>query len=406
MSGLQQSPMELHILLAGVEFGPYTDDQARELLGEGFLSATDPAKRLDETDWLPLNEVLAQPREATTTTQPEPVTETPAAEEESAAATTSASEEESVEEPPVFEWPSPETPEENFAAKAATPPVAEEPEPSSIDAEPVAELACALPSSPEFFPNSASPEEPTPASQPPRRIAQNFRTYQALGQFARAPRINGGGEDIVPAAPDKCPSRGADWIRAFGNSAPSRHASPIGAGCDEGSADNSLRLGTAHFYLGGLSHLAHSYHRTADPIRHDQGEEGAHGRAAGPGVAARGAGTTRHPGAHGHLTLEPIAARPPAHAARQVPHTFASRESPAKGTSDRAAPGGNGLACSCEKNPGRPARARGNAALPARNRPRGTRAFARRLCRLHRALTRRPRFLLPTPPRRSARRSG
>jgi hypothetical protein len=52
--------MELHILLAGVEFGPYTDDQVRELLGDGFLSATDPAKRLDETDWLPLSDVLAK----------------------------------------------------------------------------------------------------------------------------------------------------------------------------------------------------------------------------------------------------------------------------------------------------------------------------------------------------------
>jgi hypothetical protein len=57
--------MELHILLAGVEFGPYTDHQARDLIGEGFLSETDPAKRLDEADWLPLSEVLAQPRAAT-----------------------------------------------------------------------------------------------------------------------------------------------------------------------------------------------------------------------------------------------------------------------------------------------------------------------------------------------------
>ncbi len=50
--------MELHILLAGVEFGPYTEDKARQLLDEGFLSATDPAKRLDETNWLPLSDVL------------------------------------------------------------------------------------------------------------------------------------------------------------------------------------------------------------------------------------------------------------------------------------------------------------------------------------------------------------
>jgi lipoprotein NlpI len=50
--------MELHILLAGVEFGPYSEDKARQLLDEGFLSASDPAKRLDETAWQPLSELL------------------------------------------------------------------------------------------------------------------------------------------------------------------------------------------------------------------------------------------------------------------------------------------------------------------------------------------------------------
>jgi lipoprotein NlpI len=50
--------MELHVLLAGVEFGPYSDDKARELLGEGFLSESDPAKRLDGTDWVPLSDLL------------------------------------------------------------------------------------------------------------------------------------------------------------------------------------------------------------------------------------------------------------------------------------------------------------------------------------------------------------
>jgi len=50
--------MELHVLLAGVEFGPYSDDKARELLGEGFLSESDPAKRLSDTDWVPLSNLL------------------------------------------------------------------------------------------------------------------------------------------------------------------------------------------------------------------------------------------------------------------------------------------------------------------------------------------------------------
>jgi lipoprotein NlpI len=61
--------MELHVLLAGVEFGPYTDDKARELLGEGFLSSTDPAKRLNATDWVPLSDLLGvAPTSATTLT--------------------------------------------------------------------------------------------------------------------------------------------------------------------------------------------------------------------------------------------------------------------------------------------------------------------------------------------------
>jgi lipoprotein NlpI len=51
--------MEIHILLAGVEFGPYTDDKARELVADGFLAESDPAKRLDETDWIPLGDLLA-----------------------------------------------------------------------------------------------------------------------------------------------------------------------------------------------------------------------------------------------------------------------------------------------------------------------------------------------------------
>ena len=66
--------MEIHILLAGVEFGPYTDDQARQLVADGLLDASDPAKRLSETEWLPLSEVLENP-------QAEPAAEAPAEEE-------------------------------------------------------------------------------------------------------------------------------------------------------------------------------------------------------------------------------------------------------------------------------------------------------------------------------------
>lgn len=156
MSGLQQSPMELHILLAGVEFGPYTDDQARELLGEGFLSETDPAKRLDENDWLPLNEVLAQPR-TTTTAHEQPIIETPAEEDEPApsAATSSPEDEPVAEEPlPTFEWPAPPSPEENVAPETSEPLVAE---PSAAFFS-----AAEVPSTP------ARSEEPAPTEPSPK----------------------------------------------------------------------------------------------------------------------------------------------------------------------------------------------------------------------------------------------
>ena len=168
MSGLQQSPMELHILLAGVEFGPYTDEQARDLLGEGFLSETDPAKRLDETDWLPLNEVLAQPRAATTVAAP-PSAETPAEEDEPAFSTSSSSREEepvAEEPPPAFEWPVPPMSEENIAPETSAPTLAE--------AEPSAEPYPAFFSAAESSPASAPSPEPAPEPRPKTRASQRL----------------------------------------------------------------------------------------------------------------------------------------------------------------------------------------------------------------------------------------
>ena len=163
--------MELHILLAGVEFGPYTDEQARELLGEGFLNATDPAKRLDETDWLPLNEVLAQSR-AVTPPQAEPVTELPVEEDEAASAPTSATEEEpEAEPPPVFEWPTPEMPAESVAPKAATPAFEEAPAPSS-------ETAPSFPPTEEPAPSRkiSEPVKPSASSRVRRELTEAEKT--------------------------------------------------------------------------------------------------------------------------------------------------------------------------------------------------------------------------------------
>ncbi len=122
--------MEIHILLAGVEFGPYTDDKARELIAEGFLAATDPARRLDETEWLPLTEVLSRapeepaeeppsPEEPWAFEEKEPVASTPAAEEPLSEEEPEAQEPSFPEEPPE---PEPEiVPRPEISTRSATP---------------------------------------------------------------------------------------------------------------------------------------------------------------------------------------------------------------------------------------------------------------------------------------------
>jgi lipoprotein NlpI len=151
--------MELHILLAGVEFGPYTDHQARDLIGEGFLSETDPAKRLDEADWLPLSEVLAQPRAATAMEETAAV-EIPATEAEPAPSLAEpvAEEEPAIESPPVFDWPVPEEPAETAASEIS--PASEEPTASAPEPEPPAPVSVAEPASiliPPLAPTSRTP---------------------------------------------------------------------------------------------------------------------------------------------------------------------------------------------------------------------------------------------------------
>ena len=154
--------MELHILLAGVEFGPYTDNQVRELLGEGFLSETDPAKRLDETDWLPLSEVLAQSRAGSA--MDEPVAKGPVEEEASA-------EEEPAAKTPAFEWPAPEEHEE-FGTTPETAPassVEEEVEPSEPGNEPPIEASSTFSETTDEPGSSTAAEKSAPIEMPPAK---------------------------------------------------------------------------------------------------------------------------------------------------------------------------------------------------------------------------------------------
>jgi len=78
--------MEILIQLAGVQLGPYSEEQVRQHLSEGLLSLTDPAKQEGMEDWVPLSDVLAK-MHPMTATQPvdvsrvkSPMTDTPSAE--------------------------------------------------------------------------------------------------------------------------------------------------------------------------------------------------------------------------------------------------------------------------------------------------------------------------------------
>ncbi len=52
--------MEIHIQLAGMELGPYSEKQVRDYLEEGLLSPTDPARFEGATNWEPVGEMLAK----------------------------------------------------------------------------------------------------------------------------------------------------------------------------------------------------------------------------------------------------------------------------------------------------------------------------------------------------------
>jgi tetratricopeptide (TPR) repeat protein len=52
--------MEIRILSAGKAMGPYSEAQVRQYLGEGLISATDPAHTEGMSEWIPTEQLLAQ----------------------------------------------------------------------------------------------------------------------------------------------------------------------------------------------------------------------------------------------------------------------------------------------------------------------------------------------------------
>jgi len=204
--------MELHVLLAGVEFGPYSDDKARELLGEGFLSASDPAKRLNETDWIPLSDVLGTQSESPgkpAATASAPLAFAPffaeSLEENEPSATENIAEPSELETPPELETESePEPHEEEPAAEPEEAiPVAEEKEEPKILPPPVffAETKRVRPptiSLPEIRP----PTQPIPA---PQEIKTSFmKALAATRSMAATTKTTGAApplEVTVPARP-------------------------------------------------------------------------------------------------------------------------------------------------------------------------------------------------------------
>src|ERR1700677_2589993 len=51
--------MDIHIQLAGVSLGPYSEKQVREYIAEGLLSMTDKARIEGSLDWIPVSDLVA-----------------------------------------------------------------------------------------------------------------------------------------------------------------------------------------------------------------------------------------------------------------------------------------------------------------------------------------------------------
>src|SRR5271168_3702754 len=52
--------MEIHIRMAGVELGPYTEAQVREYLAEGLLTPNDSARAAGAEHWIEVTDLLAK----------------------------------------------------------------------------------------------------------------------------------------------------------------------------------------------------------------------------------------------------------------------------------------------------------------------------------------------------------
>ena len=50
--------MQIHISRKGQQYGPYPEEQARQMLAAGQLSTNDHAMREDDAQWVPLGELL------------------------------------------------------------------------------------------------------------------------------------------------------------------------------------------------------------------------------------------------------------------------------------------------------------------------------------------------------------
>ena len=54
--------MEIHVQLAGIKLGPYSEKQVRDYLADGLLSAGDPARLEGSDEWKPVEEILGAVR--------------------------------------------------------------------------------------------------------------------------------------------------------------------------------------------------------------------------------------------------------------------------------------------------------------------------------------------------------
>ena len=67
---MSSEPRNIHITRKGEQFGPYSEDVAKQLLAEGKLLASDLAWYLEAEGWKPLAEVLREEENRDESTPP------------------------------------------------------------------------------------------------------------------------------------------------------------------------------------------------------------------------------------------------------------------------------------------------------------------------------------------------